>query len=51
MEYQRILTIGMDKAIFGAPSKRLDSRACQPLTQIDRDGANASPHGAVPRGR
>jgi hypothetical protein len=38
MEYQRILSIGMDKAIFGAPSKRLDSRACQPLTQIDRDG-------------
>ena len=38
MEYQRILTVGMDKAIFGAPPKRIDSRAGQPLTQIDRDG-------------
>jgi hypothetical protein len=38
MEYQRILSIGMDKAIFGAPPKRFDSRARQPLTQIDRDG-------------
>jgi hypothetical protein len=38
MEYQRIFTISMDKAIFRPPPKRIDSRARQPLTQIDRDG-------------
>ena len=37
MEYQRILTIGVNKAIFGAPPQRIDSRARQPLAQIDRN--------------